>query len=221
MTPAEFIQQLNDPEALMRHCLLMISGGMGNAPANGQAAPATFKVSFAEGKDVKGFTTGLSGLTGRTKKRHYVRITKQPGAAKPTPGQDEFNAFYVPMVQTSDVASGHSHYTLPTSGGPDLMVTSKLSGCTFGVGSDASGAKMVTHIQPNLSTGAGPARVSELSGAVGQGFQSQTGSFARRAEYADTATVIGYRKKAVWSFYMQATGYKDSTNVISSVTVVQ
>ena len=220
MTPQEVIALFGEPETLMRHCFLMIAGGSAPAPPNGQAAVATFSVTVTD-KEPMGFTTGASGFFGKKKKRAYVRITKLSGPAKAAPGPTEFNAYYVPMVQTSDVASGNSHYSLPTAGAPTLMITSKLSGCTFAVGSDGHGAKLVTHVQPNMSNKQVAQRTTNLSAAVGQGFQSENGRFAKRDEYAETATVIGRRTGANWKFFLQATDYVKGVDVISGVTVVE
>ena len=212
---------LKDPPTLLRKCMLIIAGGASAAPANGQAAIATFKVSMKADSKTVGFTTGLSGMLGKTKDREAARFMKLGGAAKDTPGTDEFNAYYIPMVQTSDAASGSSHYSLPTDGGPDFMITSKLSGYTFGVGSSANGATLVSHIQPNTSIAPGPGRAANLSSAVTGGFDSITGKFSKGNEYTDYASVIGYRSDGAWKFYMQAvdTG-ANFTHVISKVNVI-
>src|SRR5262249_16967283 len=68
-----------------------------------------------------------------------------------------------PMVQTSDVAGGASHYTLPTAGGPDIMLTSKLSGCRFGVGSDAVGSCLVSYVQPDHAIPTRAAQQTDLT----------------------------------------------------------
>lgn len=222
MTAAEVIQLFAEPEKLMRRCYLQIAGGGGqNPPANGQANVATFRVDVTD-KTATGFTTGMSGLVGRKKDRPFVRITKLSGAAKNTAAlsADEFNAYYVPMVQTSDVGAGTSHYTLPTAGMPTIMITSKLSGCTFGIGSTGTGATLVSHVQPDLSLAKGPTRDANLSTAVGTNFAATPSVFSKGNAYAETAAVIGVRTGTTWNFYMQATDYQNSQAVISNVTVV-
>ena len=214
---------LKDPPTLLRKCMLIIAGGSATtAPANGQAAVATFRVSMKDKSNTIGFTTGLSGMIGKTRDREAARFMKLGGPAKATPGTDEFNAYYIPMVQTSDAATGSSHYSLPTDDGPDFMITSKLSGCTFGVGSSVNGATLVSHIKPNTDIAHGPGRAANLSSAVTGGFDSMTGQVRKGVEYTDYASVIGYRSDGAWKFYMQAvdTG-KNLTHVISKVQVVK
>jgi hypothetical protein len=41
-----------------------------------------------------------------------------------------------------------THYMLPGAGGADMMVTSKLNGCTFGMGSHSAGGRLVSHLRP-------------------------------------------------------------------------
>lgn len=229
MTPAEVIALFQDPTTLLRKCYLHIAGGGGqNPPANGQAAPATFKVEVvsmenrAELQKVTGFTTGLSGLLGIEKERWFVKINKLTGPAKASPGANEFNAYYIPMVQTSDVAAGTSHYILPTGADAlDTVITSKLSGCTFGVGSDGMGAVLVSHVQPNPNTPVAD-RAQELSDAVGQGLTTQTGEFKKGGAYSDKAAVIGHRTGNAWKFYLQAFDVNDQTNkdVISKIVTI-
>ncbi len=229
MTPADVIQLFQEPEKLLRKCYLHIAGGatrtptlphLAPPPANGQAQIATFRVEIDDAQAVKGFTTGFSGLVGKKKDRAFVKITKQAGPAKVAPAADEFNAYYIPMVQTSDVTNNTSHYTLPTGGGAlDLMITSKLSGCTFKAGSDAHGATLVSHVQPDLSITDMAQRSQDLSTAVGTGFNDVSGQFRKRKEYSDKAAVIGRRTGTRWTFYLQALT-NTTTHVISKVKTV-
>ncbi len=76
----------------------------------------------------------------------------------------EFRAYYVAMKQIDqDVQT--THYSLPAAGGPDFMLTSQLTGCTFGVGSQTPGSGcLVSHIQP-AGSGSGaraPGALTEL-----------------------------------------------------------
>src|SRR5262249_37912823 len=144
-----------------------------------QAEIATFKVVIDDNQGVLGFTTGFSGLRGTQKNRLFVKITKLDGAAKTAPADYEFNAYYIPMVQTSDVQGGASHYTLPTTGLPNLMITSKLSGCTFGVGSDANGSKLVSHVQPDSTIADQAQRGTDLATNVRAGFTTMKGRFRK------------------------------------------
>jgi hypothetical protein len=230
MTPAEVIALLDDPPTLLRKCYLHIAGGSGlNPPANGQASVATFSVKVVSMEDrtdiqmVKGFTTGLSGFLGLQKDRWFVKINKLSGVAKDAPGPEEFNAYYIPMVQTADVAAGTSHYTLPT--GNDALknvITSKLSGCTFGVGSDGGGAVLVSHVQPNNATADADQRALDLSAAVNQGLPNPKGQFDKGGAYTDKAAVIGHLDGGEWKFYLQAFDLDDKTHkdVISKIVTI-
>jgi hypothetical protein len=225
MTPQDVINGLQSPEELLRHCMLAIAGGGGQAPPNGQAAIATFLVAMDPTAKVKGFTTGASGALGIQKQREFASLTKLPGVAKVAPAANEFNAYYVPMAQMDDVWNGSSHYVLPSAGGPDVMITSRLSGCRFAVGSDANGAVLVSHVQPSKAINEG-LRQGSLAGVVSGGFAqqggTQTASFAMEQDYAkgDKAAVIGLRNGGTWHFYLQAQGFEGESNRIRNVTVV-
>jgi hypothetical protein len=206
----DFINELHDPEALLRHFYILIAGaGVGPAPPNGQAAVQRFRVDD-RGMMAAGFTTGLSGLRGVTKQRPIVGVTLQ-GVPVGGPGVDEFDAYYIPMVQTTDVAANTSHYTLPTAGQPTIMITSQLSGCSFGVGSDAHGATLVTHIQPNQAVGQGlgkagfDQRTADLANVINNSFHHRKGVFKLGDQYQARAAVIGQLKNGKWKFYLQAT----------------
>lgn len=96
-----------------------------------------------------GYTTGLSGLLGIEKERPNVEARVQDNyVANPTE-EDEFNAEFVKMVEQT--ATNGTHYTLPAAAGLNLMLTGQLSGCSFGVGSDALGARIVSHVRPDTS----------------------------------------------------------------------
>ncbi len=218
MTPQEVIDLLSTPDTLMRKVNLVIVGGatrsptLPNAappPANGQAEEATFKVVVRQ-ETALGFTTGFSGLLGRQKNRVIARIERLAGPASQPPPQDHFNAYYVPMVQTSDVAGGTSHYTLPMAGGPDIMITSQLSGCTFGVGSDAQDALLVSHVQPDNTIQDASQRAADLAGSVRQGFAGVRAMVTSGRSYENYAAIIGVRSpisgngsRLIWRFYLQ------------------
>lgn len=236
MTPAQVIALLPNPEALMRRVNLVIAGGatrsptLPNAPAppaNGQAVIATFQVSMkgymSNGVFVpqvaSGFTTGLSGLFGRRKNRPIAQIRRLPGPAVAAPAADQFNAYYVPMVQTSDVGLGTSHYSLPTVGGPDVMITSQLSGCSFGVGSSAAGAVLVSHVQPDAAVAA-PNRAADLANNLRAGFANVRGTASKSGLYDEFAAIIGVRSNAVWRFYLQAYDASGPQTVVTHAMVI-
>ena len=74
-----------------------------------------------------------------------------PGGAVLNTGSAPFDVHYVSMREFKNGAwedANATHYLLPANAGADMMVTSKLNGCTFGIGSDAQGARLVSHLRP-------------------------------------------------------------------------
>ncbi len=188
-----------NPLDFLRHFHLSIAGGDNTVPSG----EATFVYSDLN-NTVSGFTTGLSGLVGKTKDRPQIRFTLRPGPAKEDPdiGADEFNAHYVAMKQIDDQPQT-THYALPDDG-PDLMLTSQLSGCTFGIGSAANGARLVSHIQ----RGEGFTAVDQHDAVTGGLVHGVDRVFERQSDrtYGDArnrATVIGLRANGGWRFYAQ------------------
>ena len=214
-----------DPERLLRRCYLHVTGGATRSaqqpdapppPGNGQAIVATFKVKVSPDQTAHGMTRG-----GKAKERPMVDIIKRPGAANIADATTEFDAYYIPMVQTADVTGGTSHYTLPDHGGPDIMVTSKLTGCVFGIGAHASGAVLVSHVQPNSQVAKGQGmpgvekRQQDATAHMWMGFDGHrmTNQFQFGYEYTDSAAVIGKRTGGQWAFYLQQAsgGFGDYT----------
>jgi hypothetical protein len=203
MTADDVLTLLAEPEELLRRCCLGIFGeSADNLPRQGTAAVRTFEIKqVTEGTLVRGFTAGLSGMLGRKKDRPYFRINLLP-QTKRNPSSPEFNAYYVPMAQTADAARQSSHFILPGTG-PDIVLTSRLSGCSFGVGSNSGNATLVSHIQPNLAIEGGTARANDLAQNMQSGFASQGQVVSRGDDYSDLATVIGKRSGTKWVFYLQ------------------
>lgn len=111
----------------------------------------------------------------------------------------EFRAWYVAMRQVGE-ATATTHFFLPGTGGPDLMLTSQLTGCTFGFGSQSPGSGVLaSHIQPpKAATGLG---ANDLRNAV-------AGPLGADATLIETTglvkvSVIGHRVGGVWRFYKQ------------------
>jgi hypothetical protein len=150
-----------------------------------------------------GFTTGLSGLRGKLKERPLLRFIKMNGHAldEDELGDNQFNAWYVAMTQVGDKSS---HYPLSTTDGPDIMLTSKLTGCTFAVGNATPGCQLVSHVQPP-KTNADHARQALHEHSVGgmtDGLRSIF-EFGTTPDYRASASVIGVRRHITWSYYVQ------------------
>lgn len=192
-----------DPVAFLRHYRVDIAGGAGNA-----SGVATFRYANAAQTDAetifaRGFTTGLSGLLGLTKQRRLVKFQKValPPRAK---GPNEFDAHYVAMTQTTDGAAT-THVVAPGAGGPDILLTSQLSGCGFGIGSgNAHGDRLVSHIQPpGPGVGVHGALVGGMAHGTDATFEKNPAGGARDYAGNNRATVVGLRRGAAWTFYAQ------------------
>jgi hypothetical protein len=170
--------------------------------------------------------TGFTPIWNATgQDRVGVRIVIMAGIPHGPVAADEFDAYYIPMVQTSDVEMDASHYTLPTGHGSlKIMITSRLSGCTFGTGSDANGAVLVSHVQPKNTIADPNTKRNHLHAMITGGFRS-AGDFLEKGNnannYTDSAIVLGNRKGSHWSFYAQTQGVavinNYPTNTITSV----
>ena len=102
-------------------------------------------------------------------------------------------------------AADVTHYTLPGAGGPDVMFTSKLNGCSFGIGSSGGGARLVTHLRPPSGTGPVNERLAALSGGVDAGFAANGGALDAKvtSDSLQNATILGRRSGTDWKFFVQ------------------
>jgi hypothetical protein len=69
------------------------------------------------------------------------------------PGSVWFDAHSVKMFDSINLAALGT-YTLPTVGGPDVMVTGQLSGCAFAIHDNGNGSLVVAHIRPSVNINA-------------------------------------------------------------------
>jgi hypothetical protein len=217
MTTATILNDLMaDPKSFLRHYVLIIIGG--KAATSGVASGvATFSCDAA-GQTMPGFTTGISGLRGLTKNREKIRFMKVAMPPRDPRDADEFNAWYIAMAVMGSGAKT-THFPVPGTGGPDLLLTSQLSGCTFGVGSiTADGSRLISHIQP-LSGGLDATTraklhdetVDRMTDGVDAVFEREGRPGARR--YGDPhnrASVVGIRRGAAWEFWAQE--YQDNSD---------
>lgn len=119
-----------------------------------------------------------------------------------------FSAFYVAMKRMAAVGSEPvgTYLVLPSSGGgSEICITSQLSGCTFGIGSQGpGGCCVVSHIQPVTSAATDQlemaAQTQRLFGSAPRKLVEMGGA----KDYADRANVIGQRQYGVWSFFLQS-----------------
>ena len=139
------------------------------------------------------------------KKRQFWKIWWRSNGANAV-AADEFEAHYIPMLQTNNA----QQYALPSSAlsACGLMITSQLTGCSFGLGSNANGTRLVTHIQPNKNVLAAN-RDADLQQAVDAVFANVTLDHTHARQpggYDGSSTVVGHRVNDVWTFYTQNQG---------------
>lgn len=166
-----------------------------------------FRFFYSELDNYEGFQTGFAGLRGRTKARPHLRMTMVGATAT---GPDVFEAHYIPMAGVDAGREAH-HWLMPGSTGPNLALTSQLSGCTIGIGSATSdGGRLVSHVSPPF-----PDAVPTAADAVAMRQAASLGSMDRIFDRAsqngprsyasvnNRATVVGVRHESRWRFFAQ------------------
>ena len=204
MTPADVVQLIrHDPERLLRQASLKIFGG------GVSTLSSVYRFLVIDPvRTMPGFTTGLSGLRGKKKDRPIFNLklerTAFPEERANAATNEVFDAQYVAVGQIEGGPAA-THYVLPATGGPDIMVTAQMSGCAFGIGSDAGGSRLVSHIQPPLAVADARKRARQLYGATAAGFKDKTprSVFRRGQEYEFEAVILGVRRNGKWKIYAQ------------------
>jgi hypothetical protein len=88
----------------------------------------------------------------RTAHMHTTQLfqvrAQRAAAGNNPPGAVWFTAHSVKMFESNNIA-GIGTYTLPVVGGPDLMLTGQLSGCSFAIHDVGDGSLVVAHIRPS------------------------------------------------------------------------
>jgi hypothetical protein len=200
MTVQQAIQALTtDPKPFMRENYLTIGGSGPTGTSNW----AVFKMSLSAGQTAIGRSTKLRRrVTRRVWRADFQRITDPtaPGTLAP----DEFIVYYCAMRQVGD-GVGTTHTTLPATA--TVMLTSALSGCTFGHGSTGTGQTIVSHIQPPggsttraLATGAVTTRLTSLGATTDQGYVTRGHGMTADGSGA----VVGIKRHGHWKFYCQS-----------------
>ena len=121
----------------------------------------------------------------------------------------KFDAVYVSMREydadnQSWEPSAMTHHALDANG-PAVMLTSKLNGCTFGIGSDAAGTRLVSHLRPPKLSQVPDAAEGRLilNAGVRAGFAGGTLTTSIMSSDQMNGTVIGIRTGTAWTFYAQ------------------
>jgi hypothetical protein len=206
-TMAEALNEMRaDPESFLRHYMVSIAGG---TPGIVPQRHTNFLIEAADDQVFRGFQTGMAGRLGKTKDRPQLRISMANAGMTAGPGQAVFDAWYIAMSDLGGGALAHQVH-LSGSDGPDIALTSQLSGCTFGIGSATSdGGRLVSHIRP--PTGQQPSAATYQAMRQEASFGNMDGFFDRAsrsgaASYGNPenrATIIGVRQAGNWRFYAQ------------------
>ena len=192
-----------DPRTLLDNAFIAMAGGDNNSTSTA----AIFSISKPAAEQNMYQRAGSFVPTFRVKVHQHDLMLPR----KFTSGGDEyltFAAFYIamkPMATVVGQVPAGTHFALPAAGGgSDICITSQLSGCTFGIGSQApNGSCLVSHIQPvgPLAGAQGPmaAQTQQLLGAAPRKLVQKGGA----NDYTDRANVIGKRTYGHWDFFIQ------------------
>jgi hypothetical protein len=192
-----------DPKRFLADNCVMIAGGTTRA-----AGMTIFRMSTSAS------TVQKAGKGGAMDPRPLwsVNISNTNGG-NPAPGvalaNDEFIAYYIPMKQQTDNVA-NTFGNPPSDGSVTFLVTSQLSGCTFGF-SKMGGQFVASHLQPQrgVAPAVGQQNMANLiqSGLSGSGTLVEKGS-----DYKDYATIVGVFRHGEWKVYMQPIDWNPGIN---------
>ncbi len=226
---------LKDPIAALHKYVIMISGGDGD----GESGVRTFEFSD-KNQSVQDLTAGTNGMG---KGCHRIGLSnKNRTEERPQIRENYFNAHYVSMW-TDKLPSllrerKKCSYYIPTRSSfnknqnPDIMLTSQLSGCTFGIGKpQAAKQQQLVHIQPGNEGGLNKVNnryhlkkaVRDLLGNhdIYSIFERENQSGDDRyGKSENRANVIGVRKNNEWKFYAQVLNRIKFNYFLLSVTEI-
>jgi hypothetical protein len=157
-----------------------------------------------QGTDNKGWKTAIGG---NRSVPFYVCFPEDGFVGSASgPRSRAFDTYYISMREFSAATQSYeeksaTHFTLGDDG-PPVMVTSKLNGCTFGIGSDARGSRLVSHLRPPGAGADNAARLS-LDQGIRAGFQGGKLDVSVQSSGMMNGTVIGIRAGQGWTFYAQ------------------
>jgi hypothetical protein len=213
---------MDDPQGFLGRNALTIAGGSALSSGlriwylartnNGTATVATSGPGWSGTRKVLAWQATVTADTSNRFLRRYNLGTTDVA---------EFRAWYVGMREIGeDVAT--THLLLPATGGPDLMLTSQLTGCTFGYGSQLPGSGcLASHIRP-AGSGDGRRAPGALTPLGKRALLSAVrGPLGAGATILETSgqlkvSVVGQRVGGTWRFFKQV--LDDATQKIT-VTV--
>ena len=204
MTIAEAVQLLTtDPKSFLKKNALIIAGGNGRP-----FGPTIFQLTSLG-------TTLQQRNHNSPRPKYNVSVSAGNNGGNPGPlvvlAPHEFVAFYLPMKQLGDAAA--NVFGQPDPAVTPLLLTSQLTGCTFGF--STNGAFMAGHVQPSnqLSQDANRAAMAMKAGiALGP----NTRLVQKGVAYTHVATVVGVYRHNTWKVYMQRIDYIPGHNAIGT-----
>lgn len=193
-TQANMNAFINDPATFLKKNVVWWRGGAPEDQANIQVA------MLDSGTQVRRSTSVLGRkVDGNNFELRY----SQPGAINIPQGSPIF-----PAVWSGYAGNTAKNASLPSAGGPDIMLTAQLTGCTVVAKVHADGSADFSHY--NLKVGNSTldeADMNAIAEAHFGGGQSTLTKESMRAtgKHSDavTANVIGIRKAGRWAFYAQ------------------
>lgn len=148
--------------------------------------------------------------------KHLLRQPDPPKMASTNIEDVRIGVWHVPGQKSFDAALSTTH--LPREGGPDIMITTQFTGCTFTLIPVGGGAYEAAHVEPmdgpkkmgdyntvnrttfdegHLRTG------EELKDAVAKHAIDGQIVFGKQDLLGGSGTVVGVRTNGEWSFYKQ------------------
>jgi len=194
MKLASAIQKFtDDPGSFLKNNCVIIAGGTSRPPG-----PTIFRM-VAGTSVVKGKTLGVMSA----RALWTVNISNNNGGT-PGPGvvlgPDEFVGYYIPMKQQGDSVANIFGQP-PMDGSLTLLLTSQLTGCTFGF-STLGGQMVASHLQP-LTTADRPTNERNMASITQAGMGGTARLVQKGTDYQDIATVAGKWNGREWKLYMQ------------------
>ncbi len=204
---------LNNTKAFLDNNLVVIFSAPGGASGN---------LEFVLEKTI--FTGWTSSAGPVPRYACYPASWLVIGGGSGLPSQ-KFDAQYISMREydtgsQSWEPNATTHYPLDANG-PAVMLTSKLNGCTFGIGSDAGGTRLVSHLRPPrlLEVPMAEGRLI-LNDGMRAGFAGGTLQVSIMSSDQMNGTIIGIQTGTAWTFYAQRFhSVSPSSGVLEGVNV--
>lgn len=192
-----------DPRTLLDTAYVALAGG----DEHSRSEAALFAIS--KPGDLQGLYTRTDGTQLPGFRVALLQGEKVVASRYSTGGVEHrtFAAFYIAMKRMGpgpgDAPAG-TYFALPgAGGGSNICITSQLSGCTFGIGSQVGGGGscLVSHIQPHGPLGAAqPVMAAQTTALFGQAPDTLV---EKGPSYDDRAHVVGQRVHGRWFFFIQ------------------